>query len=314
MPRVFGEHLYGVGAGFVGELVADLAFYGREYKPVVGVVRGFEHQLSRFAVVLYVNGSEYAHRHIAVEFHRYFKEFLFFAAVHRKHAVPGDLVQLFHLVGVHTVNAQVVLCARGTYTAVLHTDVAYALSAFGVVGNRFGDYIKRALQRVFGGSHAFFFVYILLGDLEHAGRLFVLRVYQQRKRLQPFFLSHGSARAALGTERAVDVFYFGERFGGVQRGGNLVGHFLLLGYGSAHLFALFVQRAQVSQPLAQIAQNFVVERTGHFLAVARYERHRVAFVEQLHRRFGLTLSYAKFLCEFCNNVHGLSPFISSFSF
>ena len=303
MAGVFGKHFDRVRARFIGQFVAYLALYRREYQPVVSVVGGFEHQLTRFAVVSDVDRSEYAHGHGAVEFHVDFQKFLFLAAVHREHAVPGDFVQPFALVGVHPVHAQILFGAFRMYKAVLHADVAYALSALGVVGNCLGYYVERALKRVLGGRHAFFFVNIFRGFFKHARSLFVLSVNEFGKRFEPFFFGDRSARAPLGAERTVDVFYLRQRFGGVERGGYLVGHFFLLGDRSAHFFALFVERAEIRQPFAQVPELFVVERAGHFFAVTRYERHRVAFVEQLYRRFGLALSYMQFGCEFCDNIH-----------
>ena len=47
------------------------------------------------------------------------------------------------------------------------------------------------------------------------------------------------------------------------------------------------QLAQIDEALRQRAQLAVVETTGHFLAIARDERHRRTFVEKLDRGPGL---------------------------
>src|SRR6516225_8882948 len=68
--------------------------------------------------------------------------------------------------------------------------------------------------------------------------------------------------------------------------------------GVATLFEL----AQVGQPLFQRTQLCIVERAGHFLAIAGYERNRGAAVEQRDRRLDLLLPNGKLLRNLLMNV------------
>ena len=62
--------------------------------------------------------------------------------------------------------------------------------------------------------------------------------------------------------------------------GQVVGQLALLGDRRDDGRAPRLQLAQIDQPFRELAQLRVVQPAGHFLAVARDEGHRRAFVEQ----------------------------------
>ena len=110
----------------------------------------------------------------------------------------------------------------------------------------------------------------------------VLTQNRVRQRLQPARLGNARAGLALGLVGAVDVLDLRQRFGILQRGGQLGGHNALLGDGACDLGLALVQTAQIFQAVAQVAQHLVVHRAGGFLAVAGDKRDGVALVDQIN--------------------------------
>ena len=89
--------------------------------------------------------------------------------------------------------------------------------------------------------------------------------------------------------------------GGHEHRGQLA---LLINQLAHRLFAV-AQLAQVRQAGFQLAQLYIVQPTGHFLAVAGNKGHRRAFVEQLHGGFDLLRADLYFLRELRDDfLHG----------
>ena len=78
------------------------------------------------------------------------------------------------------------------------------------------------------------------------------------------------------------------RLGG---GENFVGHFALFGYKADNLVTALVERPKIVKAVVKCAQNFVVQRAGHFFSVTRDKRDCIALIEQFYCVFRLLLFY-----------------------
>ena len=106
--------------------------------------------------------------------------------------------------------------------------------------------------------------------------------YHLGKRLKAFLACRSGTRAALGLEGRVDIFHGSHRVGLVQTAGELVGHSLCVCDGLAHKFLAGVEGAHCSEGALDCAHIDFGERAGTVFAVAAYEWHRGAVVEQLN--------------------------------
>ena len=160
---------------------------------------------------------------------------------------------------------------------------AQAADQIGVDRNRLGDDVARAFER---GLHVGDFA----GDI--GGREFarISRAIGKDRvgeRLQTALARDFGLGAALRLVRQVKVFElgFGER--GMELLFQPLAELTLRADRLEDGVAAAVELAQVDEPFGERAQLRVVEAAGRLLAVARDERHRRAFVDQLHRGFHL---------------------------
>ena len=89
--------------------------------------------------------------------------------------------------------------------------------------------------------------------------------------------------AALGPIRSVKILELDLGFRAVDRARQLGRHLALVLDAFQHRDAAVFQLAQVAEALFQLAQLRIVEAAGLLFAIARDERHRCAFGQQLHR-------------------------------
>ncbi|MDQ1133801.1 hypothetical protein QE386_002396 [Pseudoxanthomonas winnipegensis] len=196
-------------------------------------------------------------------------------------AMRGDLGQRLAVVEVVAVlGAGVFLAfhhAGADHAVVLQPGAQFAQQR-GVLAPALHQDGARAFQRGLGVGHA------LVGIDEAGGE--VLRhargVGQQAvgQRLQAGLARDLRAGTALGLVGQVEVFQARLAVGGKQFVAQFVGQLALLVDAGQDRGAAVFQLAQVDQARFQRAQLGVVQAAGDFLAVARDERDRGAFVQQ----------------------------------
>ncbi|MCY1518203.1 hypothetical protein D9M68_529120 [compost metagenome] len=161
--------------------------------------------------------------------------------------------------------------------------VAQAAEQIGVFGHAFGDDVAGAIKRRLHIHH--------LGGQE--GRCAIGRrdgaIGKDRFGQRPEATLAGdlSLGAALRLVGQIDVFEFRLGFDGGDLGFQFVRQLVLPADRLQDRCPTRLEFAQVSQPLRQHTQLRIVEPAGHFLAVARDERHRCPLVQQLDSGFNL---------------------------
>ena len=297
------EHFDCLFVSHVGQLVSDLAFYGGENQPVVGVLRRSLQNSSENAVALYVGGLHLCKRGFPVLHYTDLQALLFFAAIYRKHPVRGNFGDFLAVVGVHFVYASLFLFGvdlLGGYIRLVFEKLSERLSQLGVVGNHFRYYVRSAFESLFGVFHSLFGVYERSGQLRYIPFRRLLRVYKVGKRLKPLFYRDGRARLFLLLEGTVHVLHFGKRLRAFQSRRHLVGHFSLLGDGVENLLLALGKIAQISKPVRELSQHLVVAGVVHFLPVTRYKGNCVSLVNQRYYIFAVNFLQIKFGCQlFC---------------
>ena len=187
-------------------------------------------------------------------------------------------------------------------------QLAQALAQRRVVGDALGDDVARAGKGLFGRGDTLFLVYILCRLPERLGTVALLGKEQLCERLEPLFLRDRRAGAALGLVGAVEILKLGERRGVFDGGGELLRQLALLADRGEDGLAPLLQAAQVLQSGLERAQDRIVHRAVHFLAVARDEGDRVALVEQAHDVFDIFFLLSQLAGEKRGDlIHGLSP-------
>ncbi len=153
------------------------------------------------------------------------------------------------------------------------------------LGKTLDQNIARAVQRRFHVRHAVFGRRFVIDVLRRFFLWIERGIGKQRigQRLQPGFARDLRARAPLGFIGQVNIFQRLLRRRRIDGDAQFVGELPLLFDRRQDHRAPLLQLAQVKQSLFEIAQLRVVEIAGNFLAIARNERHRRAFVEQRHR-------------------------------
>lgn len=217
------------------------------------------------------------------------------AAVDRERAVRRQLAQRLLIVVVHLVHRfRSRLPDLGADDALLRGELARPGADAGVVGDALGDDVHRALERFLRRLRAGLARDVLarLGE-----RLALARLREQPvgQRLQPPLPRDGSARLALLPVRPVQILDLLQLGRGGDRLRQLRRQLALLADQPQHLALAVLQIAPVGQLLLDAAQLVLVELAGHFLAVARDERNRIALVQQRHRRLDLAERQAQLL-------------------
>ena len=287
--EVVAEHVDGLRLGLFARLVEQVQHQVQLQLGAPGQARGIEQpRIARTALVGDAGtfcdaafGDGVACVHVTARFEVELQEFLATAAVQGQQAMRGNLRQRLGMVEV------VAVFLAGRFLAFHHfgadhADFAQPLTQLadqlGILAPALHQDGARALQRGLGVGHA------LVGINEGGGAFFrqQRRVGQQAvgQRLQPGLARDLRAGAALGLVRQVQVFEARLAVGRDDLGAQFVAQLaLLVDAGKDGRAALF-HLAQVAQARFQIAQLGVVQPAGDFLAVARDERHRRAFVEQ----------------------------------
>ncbi len=130
-----------------------------------------------------------------------------------------------------------------------------------------------------------------------------MRPDQVGKTLQALFLCDGRAGAAFGAIGAVEVVQLGLRLGGVQLRRKLLAQLALLRNAIFDLFAFFLQIAQGAEAFRQSTDDLIVQRAGHFLAIARDKGDGIALVQQTNGIFRLRCANPEFFLQFLQYIH-----------
>ena len=140
--------------------------------------------------------------------------------------MAGHGRNLFSVIGIHVVYLIIGMIEQfTTYKAGILSQLSDALTQLGIVRNDFGYNIARSGNCVFFGFHTLFLIDILCSfALNIYG--FLLKNYFA-KRLQSFFLSHGSSCLFLLLKRAINIFDFGQRFRQSKHNGYFIRHLIL---------------------------------------------------------------------------------------
>ena len=109
-----------------------------------------------------------------------------------------------------------------------------------------------------------------------------------RQRRQPCSNRNLRTRTALRFKRQVQVFDTLLAVGGFNLRQKFRRHLALFRHRRNHRRTTFFHFAPVHQRFLQITQLRVIEPPGRFLTVAGNERHRCAFIQQIHRSLHLS--------------------------
>ena len=101
-----------------------------------------------------------------------------------------------------------------------------------------------------------------------------------RQTLQTLLAGDHGTRAALGLVGRVQVFEGGQGAGGLDGCIQLLGQLALFLDGFEDGLAAFIDGAQVDDLIRDDTHLFIVQRTGHLLAIAGDEGDGVALIEQ----------------------------------
>ena len=247
-----------------------------------------------------MGGSDLCKSRVSVLYNRNLETLFLFAAIDCKHSVRGDFGYFFAVVGVHLVNASLFLFGidlLSGYFRFVFEKLAQRLSQLRVVGNHFGDYIRRALDCLLGAFHALFGVYKRLGKTVQIPVGNFLSVYKVGKRLKPLFYRNRRAGLFLLLEGTVNVLHLRERLRALQSRRDLVGHLSLLGDGIENLFLSFCEIAQISQPVGKLSEHLVVARIVHFLSVTSNKGNGVPLVNKRYDVYAVNFLQIKFSCQ-----------------
>ena len=149
----------------------------------------------------------------------------------------------------------------------------------GVITDGLGNDVTRALQRIFDGGN----LLVKIGffnDLFEAAAGERLLEDMLRQAFQAFLAGDHGTRAALGLVGGIQVLEGGQGDCSVEGGIEFIGQLTLFLDGFQDGRAAFIHGAQPQDLIGDNAYLFIVERAGHFLAVAGDEGNGVAFVEQ----------------------------------
>ena len=181
--------------------------------------------------------------------------------------------------------------------SLLACDFTDALTDLRAVRDLLGDNIHRARDCLLGRIYALFLI-----DEICCGRVGVTALFlpddDKRERLESLFLGDARTRLALGLERTVDILQLAERLRLVERLGDRVSELFLRLDQAADLLSALVKTAQIIELFAERADQLVVHRAVHFLAVARDKRNGVSIIEQRDHVLCVLLFYVKFLCQY----------------
>lgn len=83
---------------------------------------------------------------------------------------------------------------------------------------------------------------------------------------------------------------------------------------SQHLIFLILQSPKVIQPLVEITQHLVVQRSGRFLSVSGNKWNCIPLVDELHRGLHLPPLNAQLLRQFLTNIHRVFLLSSAMTF
>ena len=158
-------------------------------------------------------------------------------------------------------------------------DAPQLLADIRVVGYLLSDDIHRAVYRVLRSGDLFLGINKTFCIFQRVEALFLLE-YLQREGLKPALLGDRGPCLSLGSERAVDVLQLAQGLSFVQSRADLIRQLLLTGDQLAYLFSALVERTQMIQLLAELADELIVHRAVHLFTVAGDERDGVAVVEQ----------------------------------
>ena len=293
--------------------VSDFPLHGRLQQPVVGILRGSPDK---------GHGRRTGHHHgpedgpqnlLPVRFHGNLQKFLFFAPVDGQNLVALQLIEGLGEVVVQAVDGvRILLGGLGPQLAPLHHLLAQDLADIGVIGNPFGNDIRRTGQGVFHRLHALLRVDVLCRqNLRGRGALFLVE-NGPGQGLQPLLPCHRGAGPALLLVGPVQILHLGQGLGGVDGGGQFFRQFSLGFNGRFDLPAPLLQIAEILEPLGQVPDGLVVHGPVHLLAVTGDKGNGVAHVQQGDNVFHMGKRLVQLLSQtLCDGLHRCSPLCDS---
>ena len=204
------------------------------------------------------------------------------------------------------------LLLRGDKRAVLPCLIPDRRAEIRAVGDLLGDDVLRALERLLRCSYPELIEGVRAGwrherrrhrKERFAGRC-ILRKDPVRERPKAFLRGDAATRPAFLLVRTVKILHRHERFGVLNLFSKLRRKLpLLLNGAQDRLLPLFEVPERRKLP-GKRSELLVIQGAGRLLAVARDERDRIAFVEELHGRLDLPFLYAECLCDLSDDIHG----------
>ena len=236
---------------------------------------------------------------------------LLLAAVYGKHAVARHSAERLLVFKVHLIDVPSLLFARGLSALLLSVFVVLLLHLLGrhdrtafpclladisaearLVGDLLGNDIHRAGRGSFCVRHFLVRIYVLLRFLQHIAA-FLHGQNIIRQALQAPLLRNAGAGPSLGTVGKVEILHFHKGLRLFDALSELRRELSLLIDALHDLFLPLLQRAQIGQRFAEVAQLFVRQRSGRFFSVSGDEGDRIALVDQLYSRLHLPCLYAQ---------------------
>lgn len=291
-----GEHADGVRLRALGELGAQLAFEGRGDEALVAVgdgdaqLVGEDARVPDHALFEQRDGGVGVRTHVHPEF-----AFLL-AAVDGEDPVVRDARERLGRAVVRVVDGALLRVGRlGGERALPPRESAQRRDVLRVVGERFRHDVAGArehgLGRVVGAAR-------LRVARRQRARVAVGRRlcdHEQRERFEPRVARLRGAGGALLPVRLVQVLHALHDGGFLDLRAQGVRELALLVDGAQHVGLARLERAQVGQPLVQVAQRHVVQAARDLFAVARDEGDRVPLVHQRHHGGDLPGRYPQLL-------------------
>ena len=305
MFQIIGKKRNGPLAGAVKKIVPDLSFHAGRNQPFITVAQCGQNIFLGRAVLCFENQSgKIVEDQICRNGHAHFQKFFFFATVNGQHPVPRDFGHRFAVVVIRLINRRLFFGGFGRDHPVGHGKRAHPFTVIGVVGNIFRKNVHGPRESLLPRVHFFFRIHQRVGHFFQRGRIaFFLRHQCFGQRRQSPVARHRSAGLALGTERTVNIVDFGNGLGIVNGIGDLRREFFLRGDQVLDFFPARFDIAQILQPFFQFPQDGIIQRTGHFFAVAGNERNGISLVNKRHRLFHPILRDVQFFGKDLANGH-----------
>ena len=285
LAQVDAEEVDGVLLGFFRQRGADLARQGRQQQALVAVLDGELQVLrpdGRRAVQLALDAPAVV---LVVRRERDLEAAELLAAVDgedavRRQAVDGFLVGLVHAEDLLAFLGRIFGELR-LQAARLRDVLAHGLADLRLLHDGLGHDVHRPLQRVLSRRDVLVFLAEGRRNRFRAALLVAREQHAVCERLEAALAGNLRARALLLLVGQVEVFEFLQFARLLDGPAQVIRQLaLLLDFGE-DFFLPLDEAAQVRETLLELAQLLVLERSRRLLAVARDERHGIAFVEQL---------------------------------